>query len=130
MKKSELSAVLSRHIADPHSHVVLQHANLRCLRLRDASPKWPIDLSGADLWCADCTNALLRGANFADADVSMANFTGATLTGASFAGADIGGAIFTNANLAGADFTGAVNTESADFTGASLRWVTDSKCRS
>jgi hypothetical protein len=91
----------------------LQRCNLANAFLgTKTSDRRRLDMSGADLFEADCTGASLRGVTavetvffratlegtvFIDADVQNANFREATLTRAKFAGAKIGGASFAGA---------------------------------
>jgi hypothetical protein len=92
----------------------LSGANLRCADLSDAN------LSNANLRCADLSGANLRGADLrcADlrgADLSGANLRCADLSDANLRGADLRGADLSDANLRGADLS------DANLRGASLR---------
>ena len=91
--------------------VDLSSADLYCADLRGADLSG-VDLSSADLYCAD-----LRDANLSDADLSGADLRDANLSGANLYGADLRGANLYDANLYDADLRGA-NLYGANLRGA------------
>ena len=93
----------------------LQRCNLRGAYLgRKSGDKWRLDMSHADLFGADCTEA-----SFRDVIANDAVFYGAILEGTVFEGAELRGADFRNARLKGAKFGGA-KLKGAKFGGAEL----------
>jgi uncharacterized protein YjbI with pentapeptide repeats len=114
----------------------LRHADLQKTNLQNAflgaRGNLPVDLSGADFFRADLSDASLKGAIAAGAIFYQARlahtvFNGADLSGANFFEADLQGARFKNARLEGADFSGARNLpkEIADHLDVQGRWVAE-----
>lgn len=109
-------------------HADLQKTNLQHAYL-GARGDLPIDLTSADFFRADLSNASLKravapGAIFYQARLANTVFRGADLRGASFFEADLQGALFGDAKLEGADFRGARNVpqEVAAHLDAQGRW--------
>jgi uncharacterized protein YjbI with pentapeptide repeats len=105
------------------SRADLQGCNLTnaYLGLKDGD-KTVVDLTNADFFQANLTEASLKGVKAAGAvffGASLVNtvFSGADLTGADFRNADLTGADFRKAELHGAKFDGA-GLEGARFSGA------------
>ena len=73
----------------------------------------------ANLYCADLTDADLRGADLSDAFLGGAYLSGAYLSGASLVGADLNGANLWRADLNGASLRYA-NLTGSNLEGASL----------
>jgi hypothetical protein len=119
MLREEQPARVQKVLADGLRYArQLQHADLQNCDLRNAylgkkaGDEWAINLSGADLYGANCERASfrevvaretvfleaeLRKAVFIDADCRKADFRWAKLEGAKFEGAQIGGAKFEGA---------------------------------
>jgi len=77
------------------------------------------DLSGANLYRADLSGAILSGANLYRADLFRANLSGANLSGANLSGADLSCATLSRADLSGADLSGTTLSR-ATLYGANL----------
>lgn len=91
---------------------------------RRSNPTEPIDLSGANLFKANLTGALLHKANLHDANLLEANLIGAILYEADLSEAFLKGANLLEADFRGARLTNAVfedaNLYEADFSYATL----------
>ncbi len=85
-------------LMDSVLEAIKRGANLRCADLSDAN------LSDADLRGANLRYADLSGANLSDANLRGANLRYADLSGANLRGANLSGANLRGANLSGANF--------------------------
>jgi uncharacterized protein YjbI with pentapeptide repeats len=82
-----------------------------------------VDLTGADLSCANLRTFSLSGADLVFADLHRADLRGDWLVYANLYGADLRGAILSGANLYGANLSG-TNLSGANLSGA-WEWTTE-----
>jgi hypothetical protein len=91
------------------------------------SLKYDVDLSGADLSCANLSGAVFKNANFSNANLKGTQFPQTSLENCNFQNAKLDFAKFNNAKIYKCDFRGAslLNTNffQADLSGSDLSYT-------